>query len=108
MIAIPIKVQLDLSENEEEAFDSWLNSSQELIIKANMKACHTLAMNETMQSVDVVYIYDINETDDAMPVFELSITREDVILNLNECESYFVDEEDYESAALAVQYKKYP
>jgi hypothetical protein len=106
MITIPIKVHLDLSEDEELAFATWFESNQPLIIKANMAACWNMAVNQELPSIDVVYIYDIAEGDNAMPVFELSITRDDVENNLHECEDYFVENEDYENAAKAVECKK--
>jgi hypothetical protein len=103
---LPISIYIDLSEDEEKSLSTWLYANQALVIEMNMEACWRLARDKSIESVDVISVYDSADPGDTVPVFEISVQREDVELNLSECESYFVENEEYERAAETTQCRK--
>lgn len=104
----PITIYLDFSNDEDDSMIiAWAKKNHELMMNTMLAACWEFANGESQKERPLFKFVNICD-DDAIDeiVYIISILPEDAHTNLDECEAFFVETEEYEKALSAQQCRK--
>jgi len=109
----PIKIFI--SENDynnreiEEVISEWMEENRATLHETSLKACWELANNEKIDDVQMFhfcYVESIGNLKIEQVIAEVGVDREGMHDTLDECQEWYVSNEDYEAAAKVVECRK--
>lgn len=95
---LPVNIHLNFDGDEEEIFCDWMEKNQETVMDTLLASCWEFANNQELEEILVMNFIDTNELSHGEYVYQLSVTPDDVVKNLDECQNFFVETEQYEKA----------
>jgi len=95
---LPINIHLDFEGDEEEIFMDWMDENRAVLMNAMYESCWQFANDSKLDEILLMNFIDANEARLGEYVFQLSVTPDDTEKNLDECENFFVETEEYEKA----------
>lgn len=99
-LSIPLKIYIDLTETIDEHIVEWMDSNRDNVLRCTMLACRELIEEPDLEDVVVAEIHEnlaiLDELNSLLAI--ITIHEEDITGNLDECEEYFANIEDYETA----------
>jgi len=95
---LPVNIYIDFEGDEDQIFFDWVESNKGVLMDALLASCWEFANNQNLKDVIVMNFIDSNEIYHGEYVYQISVTPNDAIQNLDECQSFFVETEQYEKA----------
>lgn len=104
----PITIYLDFSNDEDGSMIvKWTKANHGLVMNTMLAACWEFANGKSRKEISLFKFVDIfTDMDVNELLYVISILPEDAQANLDECEAFFVQTEEYEKAANVQQCRK--